>query len=511
MVNLSPMSVLERLIGSSRYQQLLAWFFRPIDGSSMALFRMGYGGIMLWEVTRYFDHNWIKSYYSGKEFYFTYPGFSWVVPWPSLELMEAHFILIGVLSTMVFLGLCYRVAAAGLAVTFSYVYLLKQARYLNHFYFVILVAVAMIFIPANRSWSADSWLKKRVSWWPFLKNCSPYTDNWGLWAIRAQFGITYFYGGLAKLNEDWLRGYPLSDWIADETDVIFIGQWVAERWMGLFLSYAGLILDLLFVPLLLYKPTRWLGFVLALAFNFMNDQMFSIGIFPLFMVIGTFTFFEADWPKRFWDFCTIEGGKHVEACGKRASLLASEKAKLLLARPKLPRSEGGFKFTTSLRSSRATDWQAGQRLLAGFMVVFFAYQFLFPFRHFLYPGSVHWTEEGHMYAWHMKLRSKRGRTEFTIKDPDSGRAFKIDPDDYLNNRQERKMRTRPMMILQFSHWLRDNYREQGMKNVEIYVDSFASLNGREEQRLVDPSYDLAQIEWSVWPAEWIVPLHTERK
>lgn len=116
-----------------------------------------------------------------------------------------------------------------------------------------------------------------------------------------------------------------------------------------------------------------------------------------------------------------------------------------------------------------------------------------------------------MYAWHMKLRSKRGRTEFTIKDPDSGRAFKIDPDDYLNNRQERKMRTRPMMILQFSHWLRDNYREQGMKNVEIYVDSFASLNGREEQRLVDPSYDLAQIEWSVWPAEWIVPLHTERK
>jgi len=456
--------------------------YRPIDGSSVAVFRAGYGAIILWEVTRYFDHNWIKAYFTGKQFYFTYPGFSWVHPWPTLELMEWHFILIGVLATMVMVGFCYRFAAAGLAVAFSYVYLLEQARYLNHFYFVILVAIAMIFIPAHRSWSVDSLLKSKFSWWPFLQKRSPFTDNWGLWAIRAQFGITYFYGGLAKLNEDWLRGYPLSDWIYDETDVIFIGQWVQERWMGLLLSYSGLMLDLLLVPFLLYKRTRWLGFALALSFNYMNDQMFSIGIFPMFMVLGTLTFWESDWPKRVWDFCTIENGKwKVESTKRKAG------------------------------SAYAKATSGKQRVLAGFMVVFFAYQFLFPLRHWAYPGSVHWTEEGHMYSWHMKLRSKRGRVMFVVKDPDTDSTYSIDPDDYLNRRQERKMASRPTMILQFAHWLEGNYHAEGMKNVEIYADSFAALNGRQEQRLIDPSVDLAQVEWSIFPQKWIVPLHTERR
>ena len=367
---------------------------------------------MVWEVSRYFDHNWIKSYYTGKDFYFTYPGFSWVHPWPSLELMEWHFIIMGVFAAMVAVGLFYRTAAVCLAVMFTYIYLLEQARYLNHFYFVILVAISMIFIPANRVWSLDAWIRFKRG----LKNSS-FMPQWGLWAIRAQFGITYFYGGIAKLNEDWLRGYPLSDWISDDSDMFLIGPYVHERWMGLSLSYAGLMLDLLFVPLLLWKKTRWIGMSAALAFNLMNDHMFSIGIFPWFMIAGTLTFFESDYPRRLWDYCTPGNDKRKVESGK-------------------------------------------SKVLAVFMVCFFAFQFLFPFRHWLYPGVVHWTEEGHMYSWHMKLRSKSGRASFVIKDPDSGREFEIDPNDYLNGRQERKMSTRPDMILQFAHWLRDLNNEK---------------------------------------------------
>jgi hypothetical protein len=457
--------------------------YAPMDGSSMALFRMGYGGIMLWEVTRYFDHNWIKSYYSGKVLYFTYPGFSWVHPWPTLELMEWHFILIGVLSFLVMVGLCYRFAAVGLAVAFSYVYLLEQARYLNHFYFVILVAIAMIFIPAHRCLSADSWIKRRFDWWPFLKKRSLYADTWSVWAIRAQFGITYFYGGIAKLNTDWLHGQPLSKWISNDSHLPFIGPYVHEQWMGLALSYAGLITDLAFVPLLLWRKTRWFGLLLALSFNLMNDRLFSIGIFPWFMIIGTTMFMEPDWPKWLWDRFTYTASECTQVVFARSQALAKQSKQLLTI-------------------------SSGQKLLAGFMVAFFAYQFLFPFRHFLYPGVVHWTEEGHMYSWHMKLRSKRGRIDFTIKDPDSGRVFKVNMKDYLNKRQRRKMSTRPMMILQFAHWLRDNYREQGMTNVEVYVDSFASLNSRPEQRLIVPSVDLAKVNWSIFPVSWIVPLES---
>ena len=446
----------------------------------MAVFRFLYGSIMVWEVTRYFDHHWIESYYTDKLFYFTYRGFGWVHPWPSLELMEWHFIIMGVFAALVAVGLFYRVSAVCLAVMFSYVYLLEQARYLNHFYFVILVAIAMIFIPAASAWSIDSWRKKRKG---IIEGGM--IPQWGLWAIRAQFGITYFYGGIAKLNEDWLQGYPLSDWISDDSDMFLIGPYVHERWMGLSLSYAGLMLDLLFVPLLLWKKTRWIGMSAALAFNLMNDHMFSIGIFPWFMICGTMLFFEADYPRVILDFWTKTRQHSKIASGNRVS--AREKHRLLL------------NFTTQ------------KRVVAGFMVVFFAFQFLFPFRHFLYPGVVHWTEEGHMYSWHMKLRSKGGRARFVIKDPDSGREFQIDPDDYLNGRQERKMSTRPDMILQFAHWLRDNYREQGMENVEVYALVTASLNGRERQDLIDPTVNLAKVEWSLWPADWIVPLSSERE
>ena len=481
MVNSGTMSVLERLIGDSRYSRLLTWMYKPVDGASIAVFRFGYGAIMLWEVTRYFEHNWIKSYYTDKLIYLKYPGFSWVHPWPTLELMEWHFILIAVLGTMVMVGFCYRFAATFLAVTFSYVYLLEQARYLNHFYFVILVAVAMIFVPANRSWSVDSFLKRRYNWWPFLDRCSSFTDNWGVWAVKAQFGITYFYGGIAKLNHDWLRGQPLTKWISNDSHLPLIGPYVHEEWMGLALSYAGLITDLAFVPLLLWRKTRWFGLLLALSFNVMNDQLFSIGIFPIFMIVGTTLFMEPDWPKRFWDFCTLSKDKC--AASIRIRLASAKEQSSLLS-----------KITTR------------QKLLAGFMVAFFAFQFLFPFRHFLYPGTVHWTEEGHMYSWHMKLRSKRGRVEFIIKDPKSGRMFSVDPDDYLTKRQERKMSTRPTMMLQFAHWLRDHYQEQGMINVEVYAESFAALNGRPEQRFIDPSVDLAKVNWSIFPAHWILPL-----
>jgi hypothetical protein len=45
-----------------------------------------------------------------------------------------------------------------------------------------------------------------------------------------------------------------------------------------------------------------------------------------------------------------------------------------------------------------------------------------------------------------------------------------------------------------------------MINVEVYAESFAALNGRPEQRFIDPSVDLAKVNWSIFPAHWILPL-----
>lgn len=47
-------------------------------------------------------------------------------------------------------------------------------------------------------------------------------------------------------------------------------------------------------------------------------------------------------------------------------------------------------------------------------------------------------------------------------------------------------------------------------NISIYVDVWCSLNGRLQQRMYDPNYDLLQAEWSVFEqAEWLLPLLSE--
>lgn len=398
----------------------------------------------MWEVVRYFRHHWIEAYYTGKQLYFTYPFFSWVHPWPTLELMQLHFAFMGVCALLVAIGLFYRFASIGLFLSFAYVFLLEQARYLNHFYFVVLLLITMMFVPAHRMWSVD---RLRA---PSLPRAN---EQWALWALRAQFGITYLYGGIAKLNGDWLSGHPLQEWVAD-------------GWMGIALSFAGLLLDIAFVPLLLCRRTRVIGFALAVAFNGTNAYLFHIGIFPWLMIAGTLLFFDADWPARLMN--------NEQYSMKQENVL--------------------FNITT------------GKKLLAAFLGVFFLVQLLVPFRHLLYEGSVHWTEEGHLFSWHMKLRSKSGDVRFIIHEPSTQRILDVNPAAFLTKNQIAKMSARPDLILQFAHFLRDHFAEQGIVEPEVYAESFATLNHHPQQRLIDPTVDLAKVQWSLRHAEWILPL-----
>ncbi|MDF2697959.1 MAG: Vitamin K-dependent gamma-carboxylase, partial [Labilithrix sp.] len=42
---------------------------------------------------------------------------------------------------------------------------------------------------------------------------------WVLWLVRFQIGLVYFYGGVGKLETDWLfRAMPLRIWLAANGD-----------------------------------------------------------------------------------------------------------------------------------------------------------------------------------------------------------------------------------------------------------------------------------------------------
>lgn len=457
------------MAGEQTGEQKEAWqkkiedrLFEQIDLAPLVFFRVVFGGIMLWEVMRYFHYDWIERYYIDPDFFFTYYGFGWITPWPG-NLMYVHFLVLGICATFIMVGLWYRASVVLFFLGFTYVFLLDQANYLNHFYLISLVSLAMVFVPAHRGASLD------VVRHPDLQVGT--VPAWSLWLLRLHVAIPYFFGGIAKLNGDWLRGNPMRLWLADEAEYPILGDWLTHDLAPYVFSYGGLLFDLLIVPFLLWQRTRVLAFVMALGFHLSNDQLFSIGIFPWFMIGATALFFE---PEQFVGF-----RKRVE------NVLSTH----------IKHTQMPLRYSTKQK-----------RLIVNALAVYLCFQVLMPFRHWLYPGNVSWTEEGHNFSWHMKLRDKQGDVTVVVTDPDAGHSWVIDLSDYLSSRQRRKMVTRPDMILQFSHYLEEVFRDEGHGDIQVRVAARVSLNGRDPQMMVDSRVDLSEVERSLMPASWILPL-----
>ena len=456
-------------------RRMCAALFKPVDISFLVFFRILFGSIMLWEVYRYFTYGWIRRYYIEPVVNFTYYGFSWVKPWPGSG-MYIHFFVLGLAAACVMVGFLYRVAAPVFFLGFTYIFLLDQTRYLNHFYLVSLISFLMCFLTAERAFSVDSLLRRKIR--------SDTVPAWMLWLLRAQVGIPYFYGGIAKLNSDWIvGGEPMRTWLRPLSGVlpIFAAEWVVYSFV-----IGGLMLDLLVVPLLLWRRTRLLAFAAAVVFNLINFVIFNIGIFPWLMLGALLIFFPPDTMRRLARAFTSPGGDFLDAEPSQASVRAKSIAE------------------TSSCSSLSTS----QKIVAGLLAAYLAVQLFFPLRHYLYPGNVSWTEEGHNFAWHMKLRTKFGAAVFTVTDPRSGQTWTIRPEEYLKSHQLIKVITKPDLILQFAHHLASEKRREGYNDVEVRAHIMVSLNTRETQLLIDPRVDLAKEQVSFLPARWIVPLTT---
>lgn len=460
MILIRPISRSDSVQASAR---AISWsyLFVPVDIASLAVFRMCFGAIMLWEVWRYFNYGWINAYYIQPVFTFAYYGFDWVKPWPGIG-MYLHFVMLGVLAFCILLGLFYRLSTILFFIGFSYVFLLDQTHYLNHFYLVALVSLLMIFVPAGCVWSLDSWRNPEMR--------SDTVPRWSLWLLRAQIGIVYFFGGIAKLNGDWLRGEPMRMWLASRTDFPLIGKWFTEEWMVYLFSYGGLLFDLLFVPLVLWRRTRWLALAIGLVFHLTNAHLFRIGIFPWFMLAASLLFLDPAWPRLRWLRRVVTATTDEQPATSRS----------------LSRQQG---FTLAL------------------IGLYLGWQVLMPLRHFLYPGDVSWTEEGHRFAWHMKLRSKNGSGEFWAIDVKTHTNWKIDPAQYINDEQFDEMIGNPDMILQFAHFVAEQHRIMGEGEIEVHAWVTASLNGRPSQPLINPEVNLVAQPRVLTASDWILPLY----
>jgi len=155
-----------------------------------------------------------------------------------------------------------------------------------------------------------------------------------------------------------------------------------------------------------------------------------------------------------------------------------------------------------------THQTKNQKIILALLLIFVVVQLSVPLRHFAYPGSVHWTEEGQYFSWHMKLNDKNTKEIwFYATNPATGKTWTVQTLGDLNLYRLTEMSSQPDMILKYSHYLADRLnQEEGIEDIEIRVESMVSLNGREFQLIIDPTVDLAEQPRNLLPKSWIIPL-----
>ncbi len=446
---------------------------RSVPSDSVAVFRIGFGLLVAYSSIRFLAKGWVDTLYLAPEYHLYYRWFEWVQPLPA-PFMHLHVAALAVLGLCIALGYRHRLATALFLAGFAYTELIDAALYLNHYWFITLTGVLLLILPVHHRWSLDA-AAGRVA-------AHRSVEAGVVWILRAQLAVVYMFAGLAKLNPDWLLGaQPMRLWLADRTHVGFVGPLLDEPVVAYLASWSGAFFDCTIVAWLLWQRSRPYAYAALVAFHLATGALFMIGVFPWVMIVSALIFFDPDWPRRF--AASIRHGIWMHRLRPDApSSLVPD-----------PRSGSGSR-------PFIRPW------LIGLLAVLAVVQLVLPLRHYAIDGNVRWTSEGYYLSWRVMLTEQAGFVEYRISDPASGDTWMVSPGLMLTDWQAAHAATRPDLIHATAHLIADHYEQQGIAGVEVRADAWATMNGREAQRLIDSAIDLAAYDRGRAPPGWILDL-----
>jgi len=443
------------------------YFNKHTDARPLVVFRILFGLMMFASVIRFWANGWIDKLYIKPTFFFSYYGFEWVKPVGNYTYLI--FVICALASLFIAFGYKYRFAIILFFLSFTYIELMDKTNYLNHYYFVSVLSFLLIFLPANVQFSVDAFLRKKEY------NLIP---RWTIDSVKLLLGIVYFYAGLTKLNSDWLfRAMPLKIWLPSKYDLPIIGNnLMQQEWFHYVMSWGGALYDLIIPFLLIYRKTRPFAFILVIFFHVFTRVLFPIGMFPYIMIVSSLIFFDANFHKKimYW----------------LGNMLRINHLRLLQIKE--------YNFSSYYG-----------KIITGIILIFFSIQLALPWRYFLYPGELFWTEEGYRYSWRVMLMEKAGYANFKIVDEKTGNYFYVKNEDFLTPYQEKQMSFQPDFILEYAHYLGDHFSRQGHQNIQVFVESYVALNGRMSRPYINPKIDLYQEKESFYHKNWILPFESD--
>lgn len=426
-------------------------FFKNIDNSPLIVFRIFFGFLIACESFGAILTGWVHKVLIAPKFTFSFIGLDWLQPLPGFG-MYFYFIIMGLFGIAIMLGYRYRVAIISYTILWAGVYFMQKTSYNNHYYLLLIISFYMIFLPANQYASLDVKQQRTPE-----QKAMPY---WVSLLFIIQVAIVYFYAAIAKFYPDWLNGTFTRILLTGTTSNEFFLTLFSNKYFYLFIAYAGILFDLLIVPLLLFKKTRTIALVASLSFHLFNAIFLQIGIFPFFAL--TFSLF----------------------------FYPPEKIRKLFLRNKPVFNES------------VAENHFGKPIFLFFLLPFLFLQLLLPLRHHLIEGDVLWTEEGHRLSWRMMLRKRDGFINFKIKNNNTGEMTSYDYHKNLSPKQARTLATKPDFIWQYCQKIKQEYHG---KNISIFIDCKNNINNGEFKTLIDPKQDFAKAEWNYfWHNEWIL-------
>lgn len=441
---------------------------KTTSAAPLAVFRIALGLLLFGSILRFWAKGWIHDLYLAPKYFFPFYGFEFIKP-PG-EYAYLLFALCGLCALLVAVGLFYRISIAGLFLTFTYIELIDKSTYLNHYYFISMVCLMMVFLPAHAYFSMDAYRDKNIR--------ADRIPRWCLDALKIFVCMVYVYAGLAKVNSDWLlNAQPLRIWLPAKNDLPFIGTFFNHVWVAYAFSWLGCLYDLSIPFLLLNRRTQLLAYFAVISFHLLTSILFPIGMFPYIMMATALVFLPA--------------GFHTRLLSRAGGWI-----------------NAGRGFSSPEKHYPLSPY--GSKLLPVAFAVFLLIQALIPLRYMIYPGELFWTEEGYRFSWRVMLMEKAGSAEFIVKDS-GGKQIVVDNKHFLTPLQEKMMSTQPDMILQYAQILHDHYALEGFRAPEVYVDSYVVLNGRLGKPLIDPRTDLSKEKESFDHKTWILPFGNEIK
>lgn len=495
----------------------------------------------------------------------TYPYMKWighfVTSTRSLVLISDALLYSSVLITI---GLFTRLAGVVSLISFSILFHQDTRWHNNHYIFIIWILIVAQHIPWGQQYSVDSFV--RQLYYKYIKKGSTHNVPcseiyyWKLWTMQFLYMVPYFFGGIAKMQWDWVvRQQPIRNWVVgsmQEPGAHFKNWLLKTPIMPYFLCWGGVLFDLS-EPVILFSVTTIvtvmtnkysvkilnvpklsqhlssdelkklsstkrvmffiaqhrfaflaLTFAGSLSFNCINKWFMDIGVFPYAMIWSLVMFLPPGTLNTY--LCRVSISKSSIQIKKMTKKSSVENAK-----------------QQSVDSSRLPPFEAlsPSRKLYGpiFVACFVIFHVLYPIRSKIFsPPFVSWHEEGHLHAWNMKLRSKHGFSMLHVSyiDHDDPKrrvqtktyAMLLDPSIGETKAQKAVYDEHPYYYHNYLKYLRKVHMLAGYDLVKITSSGCFELNERPSQKMYKEDVNILDYLDTYWypfntcVGKWVWPL-----